>query len=470
MAASPPRPLYHPFEGPNLSPPCCAPPLSPMIADHYASAAFDLLRGLRQWGEHPIAGGNMPTRQGASYLTRAPPQPSRAFRRQRGLSPSSEDEDPTYLPVKPADMGPPPPRPPSKRARATVMRGAAVAGQGTVDECTRVRIIPLLANAVSQSVYLIDRDIHVRQADVNILTECVRTSYHRAHNLIEALKGYHYCSAVEAQLSDTEGMFDYLRATDMWKHVVASYAVAASAGARYAWMDYLNGPDYIDRRTAFFAAHHRQPPSYSASELATDLANLSAEIKNVLLSALRDNQNAGCSVPQSERPTTSMTYSLQPLLTTLQREASSASPIDGDHGMPPTLSNSAVGSRQMAPASRAGASQASNVEGSMLSTGAGSARPAMSNRNEPQDRANRRAAKWAKLEACLANPASTAEERVAALSAAVCGQHLKKGCTSKGGPGACPRTHKTEAELRQLGFTALEVNTFVDHVTRADRG
>ena len=195
------------------------------------------------------------------------------------------------------------------------MRGTAVAGQGTVDECTRVRIIPLLANVVFQSVYLIDRDVNVRQADVNILTECVRTSYHRAHNLIEALKGYQYCSAVEAQLSDTEGMFDYLRATDMWKHVVASYAAAASAGALYAWMDYLNGPDYNDRRTAFSAAHHRQPPSYSASELA----RLSAEIKNVLLGALRDNQKAGCSVPQSERPTTSMTYSLQHLLTTLQR-------------------------------------------------------------------------------------------------------------------------------------------------------
>ena len=87
-------------------------------------------------------------------------------------------------------MAPPPPRPPYGRARATVIRGAAVAGQGTVDECTRVRIIPILANAVSRSVYLIDRDVNVRQADVNILTEGVRASYHRAHNLIEALKGY----------------------------------------------------------------------------------------------------------------------------------------------------------------------------------------------------------------------------------------------------------------------------------------
>ena len=120
--------------------------------------------------------------------------------------------------------------------------------------------------------------------------------------------------------------------------------------------------------------------------------------------------------------------------------------------------------------SRASASQVSLSEDSMLSTGAGSARPARSNRNGPQDRTNRRVAKWAKLEACLANPASSAEERVAALSAAVCGQRLNKGCSSKGDPAECPRTHKTEAELRQLGFTALEVNTFVDHVTRADRG
>ena len=112
---------------------------------------------------------------------------------------------------------------------------------------------------------------------------------------------------MEAQLPDNIGMFDYLHATDMWKHVVASFAVAASAGARYAGMDYLHGPDYNDRRTAFSAAHHRQPPSYSASELVSDLASLSAEIKNVLLGALRDNQKAGCSVPQSECPTISMT-------------------------------------------------------------------------------------------------------------------------------------------------------------------
>ena len=393
----------------------------------------------------------------------------------------SEEEDPDYVPPKPAPNGP---------VRSALQRtdkgasmlilGAQSASKGTVSDVTLTHLIPVLAGAAHGAVYALSDDLTATQDALGAgapVYDSLKDAILQIQTAIQGLRENRVFMAAQGSHPADSAALPAHHCLEFWRLIAGCYGKAAGLGARQQWIFFE-----ANKLSARRASYERLVSEryLMLDEAAVMLDSLAQDMRAQLSSFIRINNKRVNTVMRYGGGTTYAPVDVPGLFFgVLQKLDESYRGPSGWSYLPPqpTQSFSApapthgVASNMPPPAPRRPAQtpSASLVSGA----GSGGQRRPPAPPNDAQRRARVREEEYEALVTTLTDPASDHIKRYRAMRRAVCGYHLKGlGCPQP--PEHCTRSHLSDAQLQALSATPAELAEFKSKVAlnapKASRG